>query len=108
VSPRSSPEPESETKNSEFSALYAPVLRRNDRPVAGTDQAFFGTKMLTTSEVAELLCVSRRTVEDWRLRGDGPPFVRLTPGVVRYKPSTLAAWCDQREMLSTSDTRRSA
>ncbi|MCD7982736.1 MAG: helix-turn-helix domain-containing protein [Desulfovibrio sp.] len=39
---------------------------------------------LTTAEVAKLCRVSPRTVEGWRYRGQGPPFVRLENGQVRY------------------------
>lgn len=39
---------------------------------------------LTTAEVAKLCRVSLRTVEGWRYRGQGPPFVKLENGQVRY------------------------
>jgi len=63
----------------------------------------FGTKFLSTPELAELLGVSTRTLEDYRLRGCGPPFVRLSGRAVRYRPRAVARWVREREVASTSD-----
>jgi excisionase family DNA binding protein len=43
-------------------------------------------KLLTPAQVAEILNVKPRTLEDWRMRGTGPhlPFVRLGR-TVRYR-----------------------
>ncbi|MCU1556020.1 MAG: DNA-binding protein [Microbacteriaceae bacterium] len=46
---------------------------------------------LTQSEVAELLRLPVRTVEDWRLTRSGPPWVKLGRHV-RYEQSELLAW----------------
>jgi excisionase family DNA binding protein len=46
---------------------------------------------LTQSEVAELLRLPVRTVEDWRLTRLGPPWVKLGRHV-RYEQSELLAW----------------
>ena len=52
-------------------------------------------RFLTQREVAELLQVPERTVEDWRLTGNGPPFVKLGRHV-RYEVSELVAWTRER------------
>lgn len=41
-------------------------------------------KYLTTKEVAELCRVSVRTVENWRCRGQGPRYICLGTGQIRY------------------------
>jgi excisionase family DNA binding protein len=46
---------------------------------------------LTQNEVAELLRLPVRTVEDWRLTRMGPPWVKLGRHV-RYEQSELLAW----------------
>lgn len=46
---------------------------------------------LTQREVAELLRVPVRTVEDWRLTRSGPPWVKLGRHV-RYEQDELLAW----------------
>jgi len=45
-------------------------------------------RFLSTKEAARLLTLSHRTLEDWRLRGDGPPFVKLG-GSVKYAREDL-------------------
>ncbi|HJO04738.1 MAG TPA: helix-turn-helix domain-containing protein [Acidobacteriota bacterium] len=63
----------------------------------------FGQHLLDTRQLAEMLGVSRRTLEDWRLRGCGPRFVRASARMVRYRPSAVALWVAEREVSSTSD-----
>jgi excisionase family DNA binding protein len=40
---------------------------------------------LTTAEAAEILGVSTRTLEKWRMEGGGPKYVRLSPRCIRYR-----------------------
>ncbi len=49
-------------------------------------------ELLTTAQVAKITGVSARTLEGWRRRGEGPPYVKLAPHTVRYDPEALAAW----------------
>jgi predicted DNA-binding transcriptional regulator AlpA len=39
---------------------------------------------------------SARTLEAWRLRGYGPPFLRLSPRLVRYRASDIERWLEAR------------
>jgi len=41
------------------------------------------TLKVTTKEAARLMRLSNRTLEDWRVRGKGPPFCKLG-AAVRY------------------------
>lgn len=52
-------------------------------------------RFLTQQEVAGVLQVPERTVEDWRLTGNGPPFMKLGRHV-RYDLSELVAWARER------------
>jgi predicted DNA-binding transcriptional regulator AlpA len=49
--------------------------------------------LLSTRETAALLCISPRTLEAWRGRGQGPPFVRLG-GRRGYRRADVAAWVE--------------
>lgn len=55
---------------------------------------------LTTEELAARLGVEPRTVEDWRLDGIGPPFIRLGKGgpksAVRYRERDVEPWEESR------------
>lgn len=60
-------------------------------------------RQLCGPEVARLLGVSNRTVEDWRNLGLGPPFRRIGR-CVRYDERTLARWiAEQPEYNSTAE-----
>jgi predicted DNA-binding transcriptional regulator AlpA len=39
---------------------------------------------------------SARTLEAWRRRGYGPPFIRLSPRLVRYRASDIDRWLAAR------------
>lgn len=59
-------------------------------------------RMMRETEVAERLGCSTRTLQGWRWRGGGPPFVRVGRAV-RYDPAELRAWLDAQRRTSTSD-----
>ena len=59
--------------------------------------------LLFTAEAALLLGLSPRTLEAFRLRGGGPPFIAVTPKAVRYRRRDLEDWITARLRVSTSD-----
>lgn len=55
---------------------------------------------------AEHLSVSPRSLQTWRLRLEGPPFVKLGRGRrsrVRYRPADVLAWLE-RQRRGTDST----
>lgn len=58
---------------------------------------------LNTKQAAERLTLSPNTLEVWRCRGDGPPFVKLGRAV-RYRASDLDAYVERRTRNNTSET----
>jgi predicted DNA-binding transcriptional regulator AlpA len=61
--------------------------------------------LLREKEVAGILGLSSATLRNWRTRGDGPPFVRLSGRAIRYEPVALREWVTQRRRRSTSDEK---
>ena len=59
--------------------------------------------LLTEVQAAEVLNLSIRTLQAWRVRGGGPRFVRLSGRAVRYRNSDLAAYIEARTVANTSD-----
>ncbi|MHA7986286.1 helix-turn-helix domain-containing protein [Rathayibacter sp. CAU 1779] len=51
---------------------------------------------LTSRQVADLLRVPLRTVEDWRLTRSGPPWLKLGRHV-RYEQAALLAWVREHQ-----------
>jgi len=55
-----------------------------------------------TKALAEYLEVSERTVEQWRLVGGGPRYVKMGR-LCRYRRADVDAWLESRVRRSTSD-----
>ena len=60
------------------------------------------TVYLNTREAAERLGLSTRTLDRYRVSGDGPVFLKFG-GRVRYLLEDLDAWVRTRRRKSTSD-----
>ncbi len=59
-------------------------------------------KLLTTREAAERLGLSPRTLERYRVTGEGPRFRKIGRWV-RYTPEDLEKWLEGCARTSTSD-----
>lgn len=73
----------------------------------GNDGRRTTNELLSQREVAVRLGVSARTVEGWRARGVGPPYLRLSARAVRYRSSDLEQWLDRRRVGDKSPLERS-
>jgi len=58
-------------------------------------------ELIGQQDAARLLSVSERTLEGWRHRGGGPPYVKLERAV-RYRRCDLVAWIEAQTKASTS------
>jgi predicted DNA-binding transcriptional regulator AlpA len=59
-------------------------------------------RLLDTDQMAELIGITPTYARQLRLSGKGPAFVKIG-GLVRYRPSSISAWLDERTLGSTSD-----
>jgi hypothetical protein len=41
---------------------------------------------------------SERSLEAWRRRGFGPPFIRVSPRAVRYRRRDVERWLNERRV----------
>ena len=57
--------------------------------------------LFTESQASEFLQISVRTLQAWRVRGGGPPFVKCGRSV-RYRRRDLLSWVDQETVEHTS------
>ena len=98
-------------------AIRGAVARRDGSPVGAKPQAH-RTRLsgaagertmndhpeyLSTLEAASLLGVSARTLERFRVSGDGPPFCKLGHRV-SYTRTEVDEWANSRRRRSTSDS----
>lgn len=62
--------------------------------------------LLTVEEAATRLKISKHTLNRWRVTGEGPPFVKYGPRLVRYIDRVLDEWATKRTRSSTSEYGR--
>jgi predicted DNA-binding transcriptional regulator AlpA len=70
--------------------------------IAQTQDAFSGI-FIDECKVAELLCQSVRTIQKWRVTGNGPGFYKLGRSV-RYQLDEVVAWAEARRKAHTSQS----
>lgn len=56
-------------------------------------------------EAASILCYSVRALQNWRHRGGGPDFVKVSARSIRYRRTDLDIWINSRTVSNTSQTR---
>ena len=61
--------------------------------------------LLTEQVASALLGLSVRTLQKWRLQGNGPRFLKLG-SAVRYDPDDLEEYMERARRHSTSDAGR--
>jgi len=57
--------------------------------------------LLTEAQTADLLSISMRTLQAWRVRGGGPVFVRAGRAI-RYRRCDLLGWIKANTVPNTS------
>ncbi|MDQ3606988.1 MAG: helix-turn-helix domain-containing protein [Gemmatimonadota bacterium] len=62
--------------------------------------------LLTEVEAAATIGFSPRFLQERRMRGGGPPYVRVSARAIRYRPEDLESWAAERLRTSTSDPGR--
>lgn len=60
--------------------------------------------MLRTKEAAGYLDLKKCTLEAWRVKGNGPVYLKLGKAV-RYRKEDLDAFINARKCTSTSESR---
>ncbi|MHA7826185.1 MAG: helix-turn-helix transcriptional regulator [Roseovarius sp.] len=60
-------------------------------------------RLVTEYEAADMLCYSVRALQNWRHRGGGPRFVKVSSRSVRYRIADILEWIDERTVAHTSE-----
>jgi len=60
-------------------------------------------QLLCEKDAAMSLGYTIRALQNWRLRGGGPQFVKVSARSIRYRRRDLMAWVKARLRTSTSD-----
>lgn len=59
-------------------------------------------KLIDENQLAELTGLAVRTLQAWRYRGDGPPYMKLG-SAVRYRLSDVEEWLEKNTFHSTTE-----
>jgi len=59
--------------------------------------------LLATRDMVAWFRKSKQWFEIGRSKGYGPPFIRLSPQVIRYRRGDVKAWLAERQLRSTSE-----
>jgi hypothetical protein len=60
---------------------------------------------LNEKRAADFLSSTPKTLQNWRLRGAGPPFTKASGRFVRYRRGDLIEWAAALRVRSTSEFR---
>jgi len=60
-------------------------------------------QLVREQEAANFLGYSVRALQNWRIRGGGPKFVRVSARSIRYRRRDLIAWTEERLRSNTSE-----
>jgi predicted DNA-binding transcriptional regulator AlpA len=60
-------------------------------------------QLMTEKEAASLICYTQRALQNWRLRGGGPKYVKIGRSV-RYQRSDVLEFIEERKRVHTSQT----
>ncbi len=60
-------------------------------------------RLMTETEAADILCYTVRALQNWRVRGGGPKFIKVSSRSIRYRRRDLLAWIDERTRNHSSE-----
>lgn len=61
------------------------------------------SRMINETEAAEYIGHSKRALQNWRVRGGGPKFIKVSGRSVRYRRLDLNEWAESKLVASTSE-----
>ena len=63
-------------------------------------------RLIDEREAADLLCYSVRALQNWRHRGGGPKFVKVSSRSIRYRIGDIHEWVEDKTVSNTSQQTR--
>ena len=70
-------------------------MTRNETPTE-LDQ------LMNEKQAAEVLCYSVRALQNWRCRGGGPRYIKVSARSVRYRRRDLLDWIEARTVAHST------
>ncbi len=60
-------------------------------------------RLVDERQAAGFLCYSVRALQNWRVRGGGPRFVKVSARSIRYRRRDRNRWIEERIRSNTSE-----
>jgi Helix-turn-helix domain len=67
-----------------------------------TDNPAYYDSLIKEQEAADFLRYSVRALQNWRVRGGGPNFVKVSSRSIRYRRRDLIIWAESLLVANTS------
>jgi len=61
-----------------------------------TDVQYDPDQLLNEKQAASILCYTQRALQNWRVRGGGPRYVKVSARSIRYRRRDLTSWVEKR------------
>ena len=78
-------------------------MQLQERTARAAPDIDFLERLIDERSAADFVGYSPRALQNWRLRGGGPQFIRVSARSVRYRRRDLIRWAEQRLRSNTSD-----
>lgn len=72
------------------------------RPSDNAAVPILGEPLLTPRMLADELGVTTKSLERWRATGEGPPFLRVSRKIIRYRKTDVEGFLAARVATSTT------
>ncbi|MEQ8268303.1 MAG: helix-turn-helix domain-containing protein [Parvibaculum sp.] len=66
------------------------------------EQPDYLDRLLNEHEAAEFLSYTTRALQNWRVRGGGPNYIKVSARSIRYRRRDLIAWVEERTYSNSS------
>ena len=86
-----------------MTALAIGPLTSSELPPAVETDPDYWHSLIDEKSAADFLNVTPRKMQQWRQHGDGPPYIRLSPRLVKYTRARLKRHADECLRRSTAD-----
>jgi hypothetical protein len=80
------------------------TMRQNGTmQVMGGSDPDYMVRLLNEEQAAAFLGYSVRALQNWRFRGGGPKFIRVSQRSIRYRRKDLILWAEENMVSSTAE-----
>ena len=73
-----------------------------DQKQIGAGDDDYLDRLIDEKQAADYLCYTVRALQNWRVRGGGPQFIKVSSRSIRYSRRYLREWIESRKISNTA------